>query len=262
MSHDLDHIIIALDTPGEQKALDLVKLLKGKISTFKVGLELFCSTGPSIVKKINDEGCRVFLDLKFHDIPNTVAGAVRAATSTGAFMFNIHASGGREMMRQAKEAIDKTYDEMQKTIEPGRGPQGTSNVSIIHSPDKLNTVHKPLLIAVTVLTSLDDQDLKDINITKSTLDQAVALACLAKECGLDGVVASPKEISAIRKAIGKDFVIVTPGVRPSWAAAGDQKRVMTPAEALDAGADYIVIGRPVTAAPDPLEAIDKIFSLQ
>lgn len=263
MSHDLDRIIIALDTPDEQKALDLVKLLRYKVSTFKVGLELFCSTGPSIVKKINDEGCRVFLDLKFHDIPNTVAGAVRAATSTGAFMFNIHASGGREMMRQAKEAIDKTYDEMQKTIEPGRGPQGTSkDLAIMHPPGQLDTVQRPLIIAVTVLTSLDDQDLKDINITKSTLDQAVALACLAKECGLDGVVASPKEISAIRKTIGKDFVIVTPGVRPSWAAASDQKRVMTPAQALEAGADYIVIGRPVTAAPDPLEAIDKIFSLQ
>lgn len=259
MSHDLDRIIIALDTPGEQKALNLVKLLKGKISTFKVGLELFCSTGPGIVKKINDEGCKVFLDLKFHDIPNTVAGAVRAAVNTGAFMFNIHASGGREMMKQAKEAIDKAYDEMQRAKEPGRGLQGTSNVSIIHSPEKLNTVQKPLLIAVTVLTSLDDRDLKDINITKSTLDQAVALACLAKECGLDGVVASPKEISAIRQATGKDFVIVTPGVRPSWAAAGDQKRVMTPAEALDAGADYIVIGRPVTAAPDPLKAVETIF---
>ncbi|HHW02273.1 MAG TPA: orotidine-5'-phosphate decarboxylase [Thermoanaerobacterales bacterium] len=230
MSRDFDHVIIALDTPHEQKALETVRILKKKISIFKVGLELFCSTGPDIVRKINMEGCRVFLDLKFHDIPNTVAGAARAAANTGAFMFNVHASGGREMMIRAKEEIDKS-----------------------------NSAQRPLILAVTVLTSLDDQDLKDINITKSTLDQAVDLAKLAKECGLDGVVASPKEISAIRQAQGRDFIIVTPGVRPTWAAPGDQKRVMTPAQALEAGADYIVIGRPVTAAPDPIKAVEAIF---
>jgi len=236
MQHDLDRAIIALDTPDEQKALEIVRLLKTKISIFKVGLELFCSAGPGIVKKINMEGCRVFLDLKFHDIPNTVAGAARAAVSTGTFMFNIHASGGREMMKKAREAVDLVYDEMQEA-----------------------DIFKPLLIAVTVLTSLDDRDLADINIAKSTQDQAVDLAKLAKECGLDGVVASPKEISAIRQALGRDFVIVTPGVRPTWASAQDQKRVMTPAQALEAGADYIVIGRPVTAAPDPVKAIEAIF---
>jgi len=231
MSYDYSKVIIALDTPDEQKALELVKLLKHKVSVFKVGLELFCSEGPEIVNKINDLGCKVFLDLKFHDIPNTVAGAARAALSTGAFMFNVHASGGREMMRKVREMIDAA-----------------------------ELPEKPIVIAVTVLTSLDESDLNDINISKSPLEQVKTLALLTKESGLDGVVASPREITAIREVAGQDFVIVTPGVRPAWAQAGDQKRIMTPAEALDAGASYIVVGRPVTAAPDPVEAIDKLFS--
>ncbi|MFY9473539.1 MAG: orotidine-5'-phosphate decarboxylase [Tepidanaerobacteraceae bacterium] len=231
MSYDYSKVIIALDTPDEQKALELVKLLKHKVSVFKVGLELFCSEGPVIVNKINDLGCKVFLDLKFHDIPNTVAGAARAALSTGAFMFNVHASGGREMMRKVREMIDAA-----------------------------ELPEKPIVIAVTVLTSLDESDLNDINISKSPLEQVKTLALLTKESGLDGVVASPREITAIREVAGQDFVIVTPGVRPAWAQAGDQKRIMTPAEALDAGASYIVVGRPVTAAPNPVEAIDKLFS--
>ncbi|MGB3963846.1 MAG: orotidine-5'-phosphate decarboxylase [Tepidanaerobacteraceae bacterium] len=231
MSYDYSKVIIALDTPDEQKALELVKLLKHKVSVFKVGLELFCSEGPEIVNKINDLGCKVFLDLKFHDIPNTVAGAARAALSTGAFMFNVHASGGREMMRKVRETVDSA-----------------------------ELPEKPIVIAVTVLTSLDESDLNDINISKSPLEQVKTLALLTKESGLDGVVASPREITAIREVAGQDFVIVTPGVRPAWAQAGDQKRIMTPAEALDAGASYIVVGRPVTAAPNPVEAIDKLFS--
>jgi len=230
MSYDYSKVIIALDTPDGQKALDWVKLLKHKVSVFKVGLELFCSQGPEIVKKINDLGCKVFLDLKFHDIPNTVAGATKAAISTGAFMFNVHASGGREMMRKVRETIDSA---------------GIQEI--------------PLALAVTVLTSLDQKDLNDINISKSPLEQVKTLAMLAKESGLDGVVASPKEIAAIREVAGQDFVIVTPGVRPSWAQAGDQKRIMTPAQALDAGASYIVVGRPVTGAPNPVEALDRLF---
>jgi orotidine-5'-phosphate decarboxylase len=231
MSYDYNKVIIALDTPDEQKALNLVKLLKHKVSIFKVGLELFCSQGPEIVKKINDQGCKVFLDLKFHDIPNTVAGAARAALSTGAFMFNVHASGGREMMRKAREIIDTAC-----------------------------VPEKPIILAVTVLTSLDETDLNDISISKPPMEQVKTLALLTKESGLDGVVASPKEITAIREAVGQDFIIVTPGVRPTWAMAGDQKRIMTPAEALESGASYIVVGRPVTAASDPAEAIDKLFS--
>lgn len=230
MSYDYSKVIIALDTPEEEKALNIVKLLKHKVSIFKVGLELFCSQGPEIVKKINDLGCKVFLDLKFHDIPNTVAGAAKAALSTQAFMFNVHASGGREMMRKVRETVD------------------AASVS-----------EKPIVLAVTVLTSLDERDLKDINISKSPLEQVKTLALLTKQAGLDGVVASPKEITAIREAVGQDFIIVTPGVRPGWAQAGDQKRIMTPQEALEAGASYIVVGRPVTAAPDPVEALDKLF---
>ncbi|MGI6423957.1 MAG: orotidine-5'-phosphate decarboxylase [Tepidanaerobacteraceae bacterium] len=230
MSYDLEKVIVALDTSEEETALNLVKLLKNKISTFKVGLELFCSQGPSIVKKITNEGCKVFLDLKFHDIPNTVAGAARAATKTGAYMFNVHASGGREMMEKAREAANQ-----------------------------IDSDTKPIILGVTVLTSIDQKDLIDINITESPINQVITLAKLTKESGLDGVVASPKEISAIRKATGEDFLIVTPGVRPNWATKGDQKRVMTPAEALDVGASYIVVGRPVTAARDPVEALDKLF---
>lgn len=230
MKNDYSKVIIALDTPDEQKAMATVRLLKNKVSIFKVGLELFCSQGPEIVKKINDEGCKVFLDLKFHDIPNTVAGAARSALSTQAFMFNVHASGGREMMRQAREAVDNS-----------------------------DIPEKPIILAVTVLTSLDETDLNDINISKSPIEQVKSLALMTNESGLDGVVASPKEISAIREAVGKDFIIVTPGVRPTWAGAGDQKRIMTPAQALEAGASYIVVGRPVTAATDPVAALDKLF---
>ncbi|MDD4569304.1 MAG: orotidine-5'-phosphate decarboxylase [Tepidanaerobacteraceae bacterium] len=230
MQYDYNKVIIALDTPNEQKALQTVRLLKNKVSIFKVGLELFCSQGPGIVKKINDEGCKVFLDLKFHDIPNTVVGAAKSALSTGAYMFNVHASGGREMMKNVRKAVDN-----------------------------IDVAEKPIILAVTVLTSLDDSDLVDLNIIKSSMDQVKSLAMMTKESGLDGVVASPREISAIREAVGKDFIIVTPGVRPTWAAAGDQKRITTPEEALDAGASYIVVGRPVTAAPDPVAAFDKLF---
>jgi orotidine-5'-phosphate decarboxylase len=231
-----EKVIIALDTPDEQKALDMVELLKGKISVFKVGLELFCAVGPDIVKKINEMGCKVFLDLKFHDIPATVAGAAKDAVKTGAFLFNLHAMGGRQMMEKAREAVDKMTGELQ-----------------------FRDNMKPKILAVTVLTSLDDRDLEDLNIHSSAFDQAVALAKMAKACGLDGVVASPKEITAIREAVGKDFLIVTPGVRPVWASKGDQKRVMTPRQALDAGADYIVVGRPITAASKPLEALEQLF---
>ncbi|WP_422448804.1 orotidine-5'-phosphate decarboxylase [Thermoanaerobacterium sp. DL9XJH110] len=238
MTQDFSKVIIALDTPDEHKALGLVRLLKNRVCVFKVGLELFCSAGPAVVKKINAEGCGVFLDLKFHDIPNTVAGAARAAVDSGAFMFNVHASGGREMMEKARAASERAFIEKKKVTGETKPPK---------------------ILAVTVLTSLDDEDLKEININKSSSDQAVWLAKLARAAGLDGVVASPREISAIRTAVGKDFLLVTPGVRPRWADPGDQKRVTTPKEAIEAGADYIVMGRPVTAAPDPLAALERIF---
>jgi orotidine-5'-phosphate decarboxylase len=235
---DFSKVIVALDTPDEQKALKLVRALKQKVSTFKVGLELFCSVGPNIINEINGQGCSVFLDLKFHDIPNTVVGAAKAAVRAGAFMFNVHASGGSEMMSGAVKAAEEEYKERFRSC----------------------CRHKrPLMLAVTVLTSLDDRDLADVNIVKPAGEQARDLAVLAKKSGMDGVVASPKEVADIRRALGDDFVIVTPGVRPAWAASDDQKRIMTPTDAVDAGADYIVIGRPVTGAADPLLALERIF---
>ncbi len=235
---DFSKVIVALDTTDEQKALKLVRSLKQKVSTFKVGLELFCSTGPNIINKINDQGCSVFLDLKFHDIPNTVAGAAKAAVRAGVFMFNVHASGGSQMMSTAVKAAKQEYEKTFRTCH----------------------IHKrPLMLAVTVLTSLNDMDLTGINIVKSAGEQALDLAIIAKKSGMDGVVASPKEVADIRRVLGDDFVIVTPGVRPVWAASDDQKRIMTPCDAIEAGADYIVIGRPVTGAADPLSALERIF---
>jgi len=231
--NNYDKIIVALDTPDEDRALKLVRMLKHKISFFKVGLELFCFAGPNIIKQITQEGCKVFLDLKFHDIPNTAAGAVRSSVNTGATLLNVHAFGGKKMMAAAKKAADEAY--------------------------KNSKGEKPKVLAVTVLTSFSEEDLQELNVSKPTQDQVVHLAKLAKESGLDGVVASPLEIEDIREAIGKDFLIVTPGVRPKWAAKGDQKRVMTPKQALEKGADFIVIGRPITAAEDPKVALDKIF---
>jgi orotidine-5'-phosphate decarboxylase len=226
-------VIIALDTPDEKRALELVRLLKNRVGIFKVGLELFTSSGPSIVRRINEEGCRVFLDLKFHDIPNTVYGAVKQAARLGAFMLNVHASGGRKMMEWAKKAADEVFEGDREK--------------------------RPKILGVTVLTSLDDEDLREMNIEKSSREQVLSLAKMAKEAGLDGVVASADEVREIKEFLGEDFLVVTPGVRPAFAAALDQKRVMTPLDAIKAGADYIVIGRPVTAAEDPLDALGKIF---
>ncbi|MDN5332464.1 MAG: orotidine-5-phosphate decarboxylase [Tepidanaerobacteraceae bacterium] len=233
MEEYFKRVIIALDTPDEKRALELVRLLKNRVGIFKVGLELFTGAGPSIVRRINEEGCRVFLDLKFHDIPNTVYGAVKQAARLGAFMLDVHASGGRKMMEWAKKAADEVFE-------------GDSE-------------KRPKILAVTVLTSLDGEDLKEMNVEKSPREQVLSLAKMAKEAGLDGVVASPEEVREIKEVLGRDFLVVTPGVRPAFAAALDQKRVMTPLDAIKAGADYIVIGRPVTAAEDPPAALEKIF---
>jgi orotidine-5'-phosphate decarboxylase len=226
-------VIIALDTPDEKRALELVRLLKNRVGIFKVGLELFTGAGPSIIGKINEEGCRVFLDLKFHDIPNTVYGAVKQAARLGAFMLDVHASGGRKMMEWAKKAVEEVFER--------------------------DCEKRPKILAVTVLTSIDGEDLKEMNVEKSPCEQVLSLAKMAKQIGLDGVVASPEEVREIKEVLGRDFLVVTPGVRPSFAAASDQKRVMTPLEAIKMGTDYIVIGRPVTAAEDPPAALEKIF---
>lgn len=224
MSHH-NKLIVALDFDNKHKALQAVDHLGSDVKLFKVGLELFSACGPDILAGIKQKGCEVFLDLKFHDIPNTVERAAKAVSGLGAFMFNVHALGGLEMMKRAKIAAG-----------------GKSKV-----------------IAVTILTSADENALKKCGINANIDDQVTRLAALAKEAGLDGVVASPKEAARIRKELGKDFLIVTPGIRPASASLDDQKRTATPGEAIAAGADYIVVGRPITAAPDPLKAAREII---
>jgi len=228
-----EKLIIALDVDTKERALALIDALKEDVSFFKIGLELFSSCGPSIVKDILRKGCRLFLDLKYHDIPNTVSKSAVSVTSLGAFMFNLHALGGYEMMRAAADAARRE----------------AAKLKII----------APKIIAVTILTSMDEIALKKVGINDTMSAEVLRLAKLAKEAGLDGVVASPSEIKLLRENLGKDFLIVTPGVRPEWAAAGDQKRVATPAQAIADGASFIVVGRPVTEADDRKAAVKKIL---
>ncbi|MCA9396082.1 MAG: orotidine-5'-phosphate decarboxylase [Candidatus Omnitrophica bacterium] len=223
-----NNVIVALDVPDLRDAKQLVKELVWAIRYFKVGKELFTSCGPEVVKMIRDLGGKVFLDLKYHDIPNTVAGSIRAACELGVFMVNVHASGGRKMLQAARDEVMKAKS-------------------------------KPLLIGVTVLTSMKQQDLSEISVNRSIDEQVVHLARLSQSAGLDGVVASGLEAPMIRKACGKEFKIVTPGVRPQWAATDDQQRILTPDQAFQNGADYIVIGRPITKAPNPLDAAKKVL---
>ncbi|HEX8833426.1 MAG TPA: orotidine-5'-phosphate decarboxylase [Abditibacteriaceae bacterium] len=217
---------VALDVPTTQQALDLVAQLKPYVGGFKVGLELFCSTGPQIVEQI---GAReIFLDLKFHDIPNTVRGASLGAAKLGVKIFNVHCLGGFDMMRAAADAAH----------EAGTGSK---------------------VIGVTVLTSHDRPSLARLGLDEEPQSAVRRLARLAQEAGLDGVVCSAQEIEAVRAECGPDFVLVTPGIRPAGAALGDQKRVMTPREAIEAGATWLVVGRPITAAPNPAEVARTLF---
>ena len=228
-----EEMIVALDVPRLGEAERLVRRLAPVVGTFKIGMELFSAEGPRAVRMIHSHKARVFLDLKFHDIPNTVGSACAAAARLGVFMLNIHASGGKNMMLEARRCLREAA--AKKKIKP------------------------PILLSVTVLTSLTDGDLREVGIAKKTGRQVKDLAVLSKESGLDGVVASACEIPIIRKAVRKPFLIVTPGARPAWAAKNDQKRVTTPKEALDLGADFIVVGRPITRSADPREAAERIL---
>ena len=219
-------IIVALDFADAASALKLVDQLDPALCRLKVGKELFTAAGPDFVRALVARGYEVFLDLKFHDIPNTVAAACRAAAGLGVWMLNVHASGGSRMMTAAREAL-------------GNGP-------------------RPLLIAVTVLTSMSAEDLGEVGVADAPPDQVLRLARLAQVCRLDGVVSSAQEAALLRADLGADFRLVTPGIRPAGAEVADQRRVMTPAEALLAGATDLVIGRPITAAADPLAALRQI----
>ena len=223
-------VIVALDYDNDAAALDFVSRIDPSSCNLKVGKELFTVAGPQFVSKLVALNFRVFLDLKFHDIPNTTAKAVRAAASLGVWMVNVHASGGRVMMEHTVEELDKMP----------------------------STLPRPLLIGVTVLTSMDEAQLREVGVPRTPQEQVLRLAKLAKESGLNGVVSSALEASMIKKELGSNFVTVTPGIRPSGADLGDQKRVMTPAAAIAAGSDYLVIGRPITRAHDPSAVLKSI----
>ncbi|MGB4598689.1 MAG: orotidine-5'-phosphate decarboxylase [Trichlorobacter sp.] len=223
-------IIFALDVDKLSEIDRWAELLADKVGMFKVGKELFTAAGPAAVEAVKRHGGQVFLDLKYHDIPNTVAQAMLAAGRLGVKLANLHALGGPEMMEQAATAVRKQFSD----------------------------AGRPRLLAVTILTSSTQETLQAVGIQQPVEQMVVRLARLAKQSGMDGVVASPLEIQAIRAACGPDFLIVTPGVRPAFAAVDDQKRIMTPAEAVQAGADYLVIGRPIAKAADPVQAAELI----
>jgi len=226
-------IIVALDTPHRERALELVRTLRGQVLLFKVGLELYTAAGPSIVKDVKGLGAEVFLDLKFHDIPNTVARAVTEAARLGVALTDLHLSGGSTMARRAVDELTAVCD--------------------------LHGFRRPALLGITVLTSLGPEDLTGLGVGRSPEEQVLALAEIGKEAGLDGVIASARELPALRKRFGPDWVLVTPGIRPAGSSADDQVRTLTPREAMEAGADYLVIGRPITGAPDPCAAARDIL---
>lgn len=220
-------VLIALDFASADQALEFVETVDPGQCRLKVGKELFAVAGPSFVKQLIDQGFDVFLDLKYHDIPNTVAKAVQAAARMGVWMVNVHALGGRKMMEAAKKAIEASEN-------------------------------KPLLIAVTVLTSMEQADLEELGLPGSPRDNVLRLANLAKSSGLDGVVCSAQEASDLKAELGSGFCLVTPGIRPAGSAVNDQKRIMTPADAVQAGSSYLVIGRPITQADNPSQVLAEI----
>jgi len=223
-------VLVALDFANSDSALKFVQTLDSSTCRLKVGKELFAVAGPQFVKTLVEQGFDVFLDLKYHDIPNTVAKAVQAAARLGVWMVNVHALGGRKMMQAAKSALDELTD-----IE-----------------------RKPLLIAVTILTSMEQEDLAEIGLRGSPEENVLRLAKLAEDSGLDGVVCSAQEAQPLRKIVNQDFCLVTPGIRPEGSAVNDQKRIMTPAQAMASGSSYLVVGRPITQADNPQEVLKQI----
>lgn len=228
MDRARDRLIVSLDLPNAAEAQRIVTVLGEFVSTYKVGKQLFTAAGPAVVRELVGSGRKVFLDLKFHDIPNTVAAAVRSASELGVTMLTVHASGGSKMLKAAVEAA-------------------------------ASAKRPPLVLAVTVLTSFDEADLKEIGVAAQPLEQVLRLAFLAHKAGCGGVIASAQEAKAIRQEMGAGFTIVTQGVRPAGSAKDDQSRVATPAEAIAAGADYIGVGRPITRAKDPAAAARAIL---
>lgn len=220
-------IIVALDYAEPSQAMAMVDQLDPARCRVKIGKELFTRGGPQLVEKVVAKGYDVFLDLKYHDIPNTVAGACSAAASLGVWMVNVHALGGRRMMEAAREAIEKAS-------------------------------HKPQLIAVTILTSMGEDDLREIGLPGTPVDNVARLAKLSHTSGMDGIVCSPQEVTMLRRELPQSFSLVTPGIRPAWSAKGDQTRITTPADAIRNGSTYLVIGRPITADPQPLAALKRI----
>lgn len=220
-----DRLIVALDFPTQAKALALVSVLSGSVSIYKIGLQLYTVAGPEIVRAVAATGAKIFLDLKLHDIPNTVAKAVAAAGELGVQMLTIHLSGGRAMLEAAME-----------TKPPGL-----------------------FLLGVTVLTSATEETLRETGVNSGIEEQVIRLADLGKASGIDGLITSPHEVRALRERLGDEIKLITPGVRPSWAAADDQKRFTTPREALESGADYLVVGRPITADPNPHAAVERLL---
>jgi orotidine-5'-phosphate decarboxylase len=227
-----ERLIVALDVDNLEQAKELVRLLAREVGMFKIGKQLFTHAGPQAVRLIQDLGGEIFLDLKFHDIPNTVAKAAIEATRLGVKMFNVHASGSLDMMRTTVKEVERVC--------------------------RQTKLRRPIMLAVTVLTSLDQDDLQRVGVEHKVADQVVRLALLTKEAGMDGVVASPHEVADIREACGRRFVIVTPGIRPAETEINDQQRVMTPYQAIRAGVDYIVVGRPILEAKDPVQAARAI----
>ncbi len=224
-----DRLIVALDVPGATQALHLVASLGDSVSTFKIGKQLFTAAGPSLVREVVSSGRKVFLDLKFHDIPNTVGSAVKSAAELGVSMLTVHASGGSKMLKAAAEAAAQSSAQ-------------------------------PMVLAVTVLTSLTDADLQEIGVNGNVLTQVLRLGALARAAGCGGLVASAREAGELRRELGEGFAIVTPGVRPAGAAVGDQARVVTPGDAIAAGATHLVVGRPIIEAADPAKAAAEIVA--